>query len=90
MIWFLDTKDLINKFLGNVVCEDVLECMSFIAGIELCGAVCHVSLRTMEGVHEALASTGNQIREGVGVESSARSVQYRETNTKRFSECSVK
>lgn len=55
--------------------------MSYIAGIELCGATCHVSLRTMEGLHEALASTGNQIREGVGVERSARPVQYRETNT---------
>lgn len=55
--------------------------MSCIAGIELCGATCHVSLRTMEGLHEALASTGNQIREGVGVERSARPVQYRETNT---------
>lgn len=39
MIQFLDIKDLIKKFLGNV-CEDVLECMSCIAGIELYGAVC--------------------------------------------------
>lgn len=47
-------------------------------------------VRTKEGLHKALASTGNHIREGAGVESSARPVQSRETNTERFSELSLR
>lgn len=38
-------------------------------------------VRTKEGLHKALASTGNHIREGADVENSARPVKSRETNT---------
>lgn len=47
-------------------------------------------VRTKEGLHKTLAFTGNHIRKGAGVESSARPVQCRETNTERFSEHSLR
>ena len=84
MIGILDTRHLIKNFLGNV-CEDVLKCMSCIARIGLCRAVCYVSVRTKEFLNKALASTANQIREQVCIESSARPVQCMKANTESFS-----
>jgi len=65
----------------------MLKCMSCIATIGLCRAVCYLSVRTKEFLNKALASTGNQIREQAGIESSARSVQCMLANTESFSKC---
>lgn len=47
-------------------------------------------VRTREGLHKALASTGNHLMEGAVFERSARPVQRKETNTERFSGCSLR
>lgn len=85
VIWFFNTRDLISKFLGNIVCEDVLKCMSCVARIGLCRAVCYVSVRTKEFLSKVLASTGNQIREQVCIENCAKRVQCVKGNTESFS-----
>lgn len=85
VIWFFDTRDLIKKFLGNVVCKNVLKCMSCVARSGLCRAVCYVSVRTKEFLNKALASTDNQIREQVCIENCARPLQCVKGNTESFS-----
>ena len=64
--------------------------MSCVARNGQCRAVRYVSVRTKAFLNKALASTDNQIREQVCIESSARPVQCMKANTEGYSKCTLR